>query len=177
MHTPAVFAWAVVGLTLAAPAAAQRPYGGQGIPPGHLPPSGLCRVWYDNLPPGRQPAPTSCRNAEAIAARDRDARVIYGARAGSGPRYDDRYGRPGWRGPAFDNGYRDGYDQGRDDGRDRDRYDPTRHGRYRSGTHGYDRDDGPKERYKDIYRDGFARGYEAGYRDARGRDRWWDWRR
>ena len=29
----------------------------QGIPPGHLPPAGLCRGWYDDVPPGRQPGP------------------------------------------------------------------------------------------------------------------------
>ena len=51
----------------------------QGIPPGQLPPAGQCRVWYDGVPPGRQPGATSCREAERIAARDRNARVIYGA--------------------------------------------------------------------------------------------------
>jgi hypothetical protein len=50
----------------------------QGVPPGQLPPAGLCRVWYDDRSPGRQPAPTDCRNAERTAARDRNARVIYG---------------------------------------------------------------------------------------------------
>ena len=60
----------------------------QGIPPGHLPAAGECRVWYDGVPPGRQPRPTSCREAERVAARDRNARVIYGD-----DRYDDnRYG-------------------------------------------------------------------------------------
>ena len=49
----------------------------QGIPPGHLPPAGSCRVWYDHRPPGHQPAPTSCREAERIAARERGARVIH----------------------------------------------------------------------------------------------------
>lgn len=49
------------------------------VPPGHLPPRGMCRVWIDGVPPGRQPAPTSCANAQ----RDRvhygaNARVIYG---------------------------------------------------------------------------------------------------
>lgn len=52
------------------------------IPPGHLPPRGACRVWIDGVPPGRQPAVTSCAQAE----RDRlsygaNARVVYGDRA------------------------------------------------------------------------------------------------
>jgi hypothetical protein len=59
----------------------------QGIPPGHLPAAGECRVWYDGVPPGRQPRPTTCREAERIAARDRNARVIYGD-----DRNNDRYG-------------------------------------------------------------------------------------
>lgn len=49
----------------------------QGIPPGHLPPPGSCRVWYEGVPPGQQPPPTSCRDAERTAARQRGARVIY----------------------------------------------------------------------------------------------------
>jgi hypothetical protein len=31
-----------------------------GIPPGHRPPPGSCRVWYPGLPPGQQPPPGSC---------------------------------------------------------------------------------------------------------------------
>ena len=31
------------------------------IPPGHLPPKGQCRIWYDNRPPGHQPPPANCR--------------------------------------------------------------------------------------------------------------------
>jgi hypothetical protein len=58
----------------------------QGIPPGQLPPADRCRVWYDGVPPGRQPGSTSCAQAERIAARDRNARVIYGEDA------YDRYG-------------------------------------------------------------------------------------
>src|ERR687898_898807 len=50
----------------------------QGIPPGQMPPAGMCRVWYDNLPPGRQPRATDCDQAERLASRDRNARVIYG---------------------------------------------------------------------------------------------------
>ena len=58
----------------------------QGIPPGHLPPPGECRVWYDNRPPGQQPPPTSCSNARVTAAR-RGGRVIYGI---DRDRYPDR---------------------------------------------------------------------------------------
>ena len=51
--------------------------GSQGIPAGHLPPPGSCRVWYEHLPPGQQPPPTTCRDAERTVARHRGARVIY----------------------------------------------------------------------------------------------------
>lgn len=91
----------LIGLT-AGPALAQgRGRNKQGVPPGHLPPEGLCRVWYEGVPPGRQPSPTSCYEAERIASRDRGARVVYGDRSGR----DDR------------GVYRD---ERRDDRRDRD---------------------------------------------------------
>ena len=51
--------------------------GAYGIPPGHLPPRGMCRVWYDGRPPGHQPSATSCRAAERQAWRH-GGRVIYG---------------------------------------------------------------------------------------------------
>lgn len=50
------------------------------VPKGHMPPSGLCRVWYDGVPPGHQPAPTRCDVAEADAYYN-GGRVIYGAAA------------------------------------------------------------------------------------------------
>ena len=31
-----------------------------GIPPGHLPPPGRCRIWIPGKPPGHQPAPGVC---------------------------------------------------------------------------------------------------------------------
>lgn len=31
------------------------------VPPGHLPPPGMCRLWYYDRPPGHQPRPVSCR--------------------------------------------------------------------------------------------------------------------
>ena len=63
----------------------------QGIPPGQMPRAGECRVWHDNLPPGRQPAPTSCDQAERVASRSRDARVIYGDDRRAGRNRDERY--------------------------------------------------------------------------------------
>ena len=58
------------------------------VPPGHLPPAGLCRIWIEGVPPGRQSEPTSC----AIAERDRPAngRVIYGRDNDGRGRADDR---------------------------------------------------------------------------------------
>lgn len=35
-------------------------HGKLGIPPGHLPPPGQCRIWYPGYPPGRQPPPGDC---------------------------------------------------------------------------------------------------------------------
>ena len=184
---------ALLGM-FAVPLGAQSRRNSQGIPPGQMPPEGLCRVWYDGVPPGHQPRATSCREAERVAARDRNARVIYGAntdRRNGGwwdPR-DDRDGRaiprstpypypdrnPSSRYPnsggtyryssaAFDNGYNDGLDKGREDGRDRDSYDPNRHSRYRSADHGYDKRYGSKDQYKEVYRDGFRAGYNDAYR-------------
>ena len=35
-----------------------------GIPPGHFPPPGRCRVWHPGTPPGHQPAPGACSLVE-----------------------------------------------------------------------------------------------------------------
>jgi hypothetical protein len=32
-----------------------------GVPPGHMPPLGQCRIWFDGRPPGHQPPPGDCR--------------------------------------------------------------------------------------------------------------------
>src|SRR5688500_11218832 len=74
----------------------------QGIPPGHLPPPGQCRVWRDGVPPGQQPSPTNCDQAERMASRDRNARVIYG---------DDRYNdRNRYENGRYENGrYENGW--------------------------------------------------------------------
>lgn len=36
----------------------QRGHGG--VPEGHMPPPGECRIWYPNTPPGQQPPPGDC---------------------------------------------------------------------------------------------------------------------
>jgi hypothetical protein len=38
------------------------PRGLRGVPPGHYPRAGQCRVWYEGRPPGQQPRPTACSN-------------------------------------------------------------------------------------------------------------------
>ena len=158
-----------------------RGYGSQGIPPGQMPPAGMCRVWYDGVPPGRQPRATNCNDAERIASRDRNARVIYGDdygyydRSGNYPT-NDRYGYPnsgsnrvyGNNSVAYDNGYRDGLEKGREDANGRS-YDPVRHSWYRSADRGYNNRYGTKDQYKLVYRDGFEAGYDQAYRsNARG---------
>lgn len=159
MHTKSVFAYAIFGLTLAGPAAAQHPYGGQGIPPGHLPSAGFTRASVDTV------LPTSARTGNTEVAAAFDQRVILGVEIGR-----DRYRGNQWNARAFDSGYRDGYNEGRREGRGRGRYSPSQSGWYRGGSRGYSRDFGPRDRYRSIYREGFMSGYDAGFRDARGRD-------
>lgn len=66
----------------------------QGIPPGHLPPPGQCRVWVEDTPPGQQAAPTDCRTAMEQAAGMQNARVVMGratnTRKGGAVRCADR---------------------------------------------------------------------------------------
>ena len=176
-----------------------RGYGSaQAVPPGQMPPPGMCRVWYDGVPPGRQPRATNCNDAERIASRDRNARVIYGDdyryrdrdrsntypygndrygndRYGNDRYGTDRYGYPngsnrgyGYNSVPYDNGYRDGLEKGREDARDRDSFDPVRHSWYRSGNRGYNSRYGTKDQYKLVYRDGFEAGYAQGYRNNGG---------
>jgi len=65
-------------MVLASPLAAQgkdRDKGEKQIPPGHMPPPGLCRVWLKGVPPAQQPAPTDC--ASAVRNLPENARVIF----------------------------------------------------------------------------------------------------
>ena len=59
------------------PESRRRQAGSRRVPPGHMPPAGMCRIWIDGVPPGRQPAPTDCTTAERT--RPSNARVIYGS--------------------------------------------------------------------------------------------------
>lgn len=46
-----------------------------GIPRGHLPPPGACRIWYPGQPPGQQPPPLGC--AQAMARASAGTWVLY----------------------------------------------------------------------------------------------------
>ena len=50
-----------------------------GVPPGHYPKAGECRLWHSGRPPGQQPKPTSCRNL--IGQVPAGAFILYGDRA------------------------------------------------------------------------------------------------
>lgn len=46
------------------------------VPPDRVPGHGLCRIWYDDLPPDRQPPPMPCHRAHHVARRH-GGRVIW----------------------------------------------------------------------------------------------------
>lgn len=67
----------LVGLfALLAPAMAGAQGRDGGIPAGHRPPPGMCRIWVDGVPAGQQPAATDC--ATALRTRPSNGRVIFG---------------------------------------------------------------------------------------------------
>jgi hypothetical protein len=80
---------AVLGLVLSVGVAeAQRRPGNSGraqteqsrrdqvVPKGYAPPSGMCRIWINGVPPDKQPAPTDC--ATAIRNRPANGKVLFG---------------------------------------------------------------------------------------------------
>jgi hypothetical protein len=111
---------AALAATLAvAPLGAQsfKGRGNDGVPEGHRPPPGMCRIWIDGVPPGQQPAPTDC--ATAVRNRPANGRVIFG----------DDAAKPGKAKPKkFSGSYsaRDDERTATDDRRDDDRRDDGR---------------------------------------------------
>lgn len=67
---------ATAALAVATPLMAQGIREYAFVPIGMMPAAGMCRVWIQGVPPGRQPAPTSC----AVAARwlPANGRLVYG---------------------------------------------------------------------------------------------------
>jgi hypothetical protein len=95
------------------------------IPQGQMPSPGMCRVWLDGVPAGRQPAQTDCVTARRSAPAN--SRIIYGSQTGATVQGDPRKttvdGDPRKSGQVIGNGT---YDPRRtDDGR----YD-SRNGQY-----------------------------------------------
>ncbi|HJU88210.1 MAG TPA: hypothetical protein VJ672_02380 [Gemmatimonadaceae bacterium] len=67
---------ALCAVALASPARAQGGSQDSQVPEGYRPPRGMCRIWIDGVPAGRQPAPTDCPTA--IKRRPANGRVIFG---------------------------------------------------------------------------------------------------
>ena len=76
-RTPSTVEGQVLGGVLGQdPTSTERTRKSDHIPPGQLPPAGMCRIWIDGVPPGQQPAPTDCQTA--VATKPANARVIWG---------------------------------------------------------------------------------------------------
>jgi len=54
----------------------QQPGRDQIIPQAFYPPAGMCRIWINEVPAGRQPAPTDC--ASAVRNRPANGKVLFG---------------------------------------------------------------------------------------------------
>lgn len=68
---------------------------------------------------------------------------------------------------GYNEGYARGLRSGEDDARRGNRFEFVDESDYRNADHGYRREYGAREFYRDEYRRGFAVGYEAGYRRVR----------
>ena len=52
----------ILGRVILPPVGKPAPRQLEGVPRGHYPPPGQCRVWYPNRPPGQQPPPADCQS-------------------------------------------------------------------------------------------------------------------
>jgi len=68
---------------------------------------------------------------------------------------------------AMDTGYRDGLQAGYNDLRRQKDFHPEKHDAYEDGNHGYRKDYGDKNLYKEQYRKAFIRGYEDAFNPKR----------
>ena len=87
------------------------------------------------------------------------------------PRRDedpDAYAKWAYTDVATDIGYRDGISAGQADLRNHKEYHPEKHDAYKDADHGFRKDYGDKNLYKEQYRKGFTRGYEDAFH-SRGR--------
>ena len=75
----------ILGRVILPPAGTTAPRRLEGVPRGHYPPPGSCRIWYPNRPPGQQPAPTDCQRLANVALEP-GAFILHGDRA-----YDASY--------------------------------------------------------------------------------------
>lgn len=67
----------VAGAAFATEASSQVIVRANNVPPGQRPPAGMCRIWVEGVPAGRQPRATDCATARANAPLN--SRIIYGS--------------------------------------------------------------------------------------------------
>ena len=63
-------------------------------------------------------------------------------------------------------GYQDGLAAGRHDQMKGDKFKPADHDLYKDGTHGWTASLGPKDQFKQLYREAFMKGYQDGYQGS-----------
>ena len=75
----------ILGRVLFPGAGTDAPRRLEGVPKGHYPPPGSCRIWYPNRSPGQQPPPADCGSLSGVALEP-GAFILHGDRA-----YDAEY--------------------------------------------------------------------------------------
>ena len=75
----------ILGRVILPPVGRPAPRRLEGVPRGHYPPPGQCRVWYPNRPPGHQPPPADCQSL-AGTRLEPGAFILHGDQA-----YDAEY--------------------------------------------------------------------------------------